>query len=79
MISMAKLFYWSVDHVIRNRNGSIVKRQEKGVVRATDQESARTLLEKSVCTIFSRNLRVTEIPDKMTIYSLGHQDSIVKS
>ena len=77
MISMAKLFFWSVDHFIRNRNGSVVKRQEKGIVRASDPESARTILEKSVCAIFSKNLLVTEIPDKMTIYSFGHQDSIV--
>ena len=76
---MSKLFIWSVNHIVRNRNGVEIKRVEKGLARANSSEEARKVLEKSVCTIFSRDLIVIEIPDKMSVYSLGYTDSIVNS
>lgn len=74
---MSKLFVWSINHLIKRHDGLMINRNERGIVRAKDQKEATEILQKTVCTAYSKDLTVVEIPDKMSVYSIGHEDSIV--
>lgn len=74
-----KLFAWSVNHIIQTKNKKTVRRNEKGVARASDRDQAINLLKKSVCTQYSKDLVVVEIPEKINVYSIVHHDAVLNA
>lgn len=74
-----KLFAWSVNHIIQTKNKKTVRRNEKSIARASNRDQAIYLLKKSVCTQYSKDLVVVEIPEKINVYSIVHHDAVLNA
>lgn len=72
------LYHWKVTHRLEISADNTVLREENGIARAESREAAESILEKLVCTVFTTELAVTEIPDKIAVYSFGYTDTKVK-